>query len=747
MDLNEKEIAVVTRIREAGRRGIHLSEVARDCFPGVGHEAGSQGNSWARNSLRRPLKLGLIRQVGPGTYAAVPALLKWPLAQAAAGRKKGPTNGRPGLEASRGISPSLPELLIATTGAPTAPAAEPARDILESELRRAVPRFRGFTCPEQAEIARSYLEGVPPDVLGVLPTGMGKSLCFLLPTYLWKKNDGRALTVVVSPILALMQDQIDRVELHNNEFGDFQLTARQLNSLVSPDERREVRKSVRAGEVNVLYLGPETLVQPWTYEILADAARNRILRGIVIDEAHMVAEWGDQFRTAFKRIGPVRRIIQEASPSDSPLRTLVLTATLPTEERREVLRSLGCDPDMKAIEHRAIRSEHVLTVRKYRNHEEKLAAVTTEVRQLRRAGTGIVYCAQRRHCEEIASLLERSGLGPARHFHGGTPGHDRLDILREFRDSSKLVVVATDAFGLGVDKRDVRWVLHFSMPDSIDQYYQEIGRGGRDGKPCHAVLYYAPVDRGQAKRNALNVLTTEKFDSRLRSMLAEAVNLYRGPNGRFKLVEEETIPNYVGDADGEGPNRRSVRLHKNWNYAVLIRAEQLGWIRLSADVLHRVSCQLNPRRKVKQAAAVAPTLAKAGLLDDLTVDAPTVLELGVASAKLKVPPRVLQQEFFDLLFGGVVRLADKPHNLWDTRILVEHLGRFTARMGEDRELRLGRQQRDGRQVDLMAAYAKSRECRRVHFYRAYRYDDLIPGGGCGACDICASTRPVTDSSA
>lgn len=203
----------------------------------------------------------------------------------------------------------------------------PRLNWLDQQLR-AVPRFRnGFRCDEQAEIALAYHDGQPTDVLGILPTAMGKSLCFLLPTYLWARENGRALTVVVSPLIALMMDMVDGVERHSKDIGDFDLKAAQLNSSVEVAERARIRRSIRDHELNLLFLGPETLVQPWTYEMLADAARAGTLRGLVVDEAHMVIEWGSEFRPDFRRIGPIRKLLQEAAPPDQPLRTLLLTAS------------------------------------------------------------------------------------------------------------------------------------------------------------------------------------------------------------------------------------------------------------------------------------------------------------------------------------------------------------------------------------------------------------------------------------
>ncbi len=609
----------------------------------------------------------------------------------------------------------------------------PRLNWLDQQLR-AVPRFRnGFRCAEQAEIALAYHDGQPTDVLGVLPTAMGKSLCFLLPTHLWARENGRALTVVVSPLIALMMDMVDGVERHSKDIGDFNLKAAQLNSSVDVAERRRIRRSIRDHELNLLFLGPETLVQPWTYEMLADAARAGTLRGLVVDEAHMIIEWGSEFRPDFRRIGPIRKLLQEAAPPDQPLRTLLLTATLPPEYRAQVMSSLGVEDGIRQIEHRAIRGEHYLRVLHFASHVEKLKQLAKDVRRLRQEGAGIIYCAMRKHCEEIAEVLNTRGLGTARYFHGGTPPDIRREILRDFRNNRLGIVVATDAFGLGVHKRDVRWVLHFSMPESIDQYYQEIGRGGRDGKSCEALLYYSPGDKRLGTNNMTKVLSTEKFYARLRAMREGASTLSRSRHATVRLMEEQTVPDYSATTK----NKASLRLHTTWNYAVLVRAHELGWIVLGPDVIYEATCFLAPRATVASAERSAPLLAATGLLQTLRRDGPTKLELGAAAAKHKLDIRDLQREFFDLILEGKIILP-REGPAWNTRVLIkDRTNRNTERLSEDVRLRLNRQRAGRNDVELMATYAKStKRCRRTHFFKAYGYDDLIPANGCGNCDVC-----------
>ncbi|MCF8210953.1 MAG: RecQ family ATP-dependent DNA helicase [Rhodoferax sp.] len=618
----------------------------------------------------------------------------------------------------------------------TKPSNQTRRMWIDKELRRVVPRFKsGFTCDEQADIALAYHDGDPVDVLGILPTGMGKSLCYLLPTHLWAQENRAALTVVVSPLIALMQDALDKVSEHNDQAGEFQLKVAQLNSGVDVEQRRKIRSSIRKGDLNLLFLGPETLVQPWTYEMLADATRSGALRGLVIDEAHMILEWGGEFRPDFRRIGPIRKLLQEAAPVEQPLRTLLLTATLAPDSRPQLLSALGIEDDIHEIEHKAIRAEHQLHVQKFKNEAQKLQQVVKDVRKLSKKGAGIIYCAKRDDCEQISEMLNDAGLGPARHFHGGTPIIQRQEVLRGFRKNNPLIVVATDAFGLGIDKQDVRWVLHFSMPESIDQYYQEIGRSGRDGKSSEALLYYSPADKGLAKRNKLKTLTTEKFDARLRCMRKGSLVLSKTGRNTLRLIEEQTVPDYK-DADDGGPSKQALRAHTIWNYAVLVRAHELGWIELGPDIVFTATCRWARSGSLAAAKKIAPTLGQCGILGKLRVDRNVKLKLGEAAEAHAVDPRILQRELFDLILKKMLRLPDDAPS-WDTRVLVTDItNRNTKLLHEDVALRLERQQAGSQQVELMAAYAKGGRCRRNHFYRAYGYDNLIPIGGCGRCDVC-----------
>lgn len=219
-------------------------------------------------------------------------------------------------------------------------------------------------------------------------------------------------------------------------------------------------------------------------------------------------------------------------------------------------------------------------------------------------------------------------------------------------------------------------------------------------------------------------------------MRREAITLEKRRGSIFRFVEEETLPDYVEYPDEARANQASMRAHRVWNYAALVRAEQLGWIKLGPDVLHEVNCSIAPRATLQQVRAIAPTLAKAGLLSECCPGRVGLLRLGEGAAEKHLDVRRLQQEFFDLMLAGKVCLPDDGR-VWNTRILVEDLTiRHTARLGEDEKHRTDRQTWEALQVDRMAEYARSSCCRRLHFYRAYGYEDLYPSGGCGNCDVC-----------
>jgi ATP-dependent DNA helicase RecQ len=326
--------------------------------------------------------------------------------------------------------------------------------------------------PGQREAAGAVLEG--HDVLLVLPTGAGKSLAYQLPAVM---VDGP--TVVVSPLLALQHDQVIRLEDAGRE-----TRARRVSSAESAKERAEALAMAAVGDVEFLFMSPEQLANA---EVLAEVADLRPAL-VAVDEAHCVSSWGHDFRPDYLRLGEL--IEQLGSP-----RIIALTATAAPPVRHDILERLRMR-DAVTIVAGITRDNISLSVRRCLSADTQRRAVLEGATST--AGPGIIYVRTRKAAEEYSEAVAEAGLRSLP-YHAGLRRQERDDAHALFMAGEVDVMVATSAFGMGVDKPDIRFVLHAHAPESVDTYYQEIGRAGRDGKPAVAVLFYRPEDLGRAR--------------------------------------------------------------------------------------------------------------------------------------------------------------------------------------------------------------------------------------------------------
>jgi ATP-dependent DNA helicase RecQ len=311
------------------------------------------------------------------------------------------------------------------------------------------------------------------DVLVVLPTGAGKSAIYQLTGEL-----RAGVTLVVSPLLALQSDQLAHIE----ESGLSHAAA--LNSLVGAREFRRTLARAERGEIEFVFVAPEQLVKRDVVDALR-AARPSLF---VVDEAHCISAWGHDFRPDYLRLGDIARAFDRP-----PI--LALTATAAPPVRDEIAARLGMDNPL-FVTGTFDRPEIELQVDRVAHRDRKQERVVAEVLDLE--GTGIVYVATRRSATSVGAALQQAGVA-AETYHGALGRKQRTAVHERFLDGAIRVVVATNAFGMGIDKPDVRFVVHHDLPASLDAYYQEIGRAGRDGKPARATLLYEPGDVGLQK--------------------------------------------------------------------------------------------------------------------------------------------------------------------------------------------------------------------------------------------------------
>ena len=319
----------------------------------------------------------------------------------------------------------------------------------------------------QREVLEATLEG--RDALAVMPTGHGKSALYQLPVAL---SDG--LTVVVSPLLALQRDQVAALTA-----TPAAPRALALSSTLGVRRTEELWREVAAGGRLVLFLAPEQLARDEVVERLVAAGVERF----VVDEAHCISAWGHDFRPDYLRLGHV--VDRLGHPP-----VLALTATAPPPLREEVVERLHLRDPLVVVRGFDRPNLH-LEVRRHVEEGDRRRSVVDAVAGLE--GQGLLYVATRRATHELAEALADRGLRTAA-YHGGLRAPERAEAHRRFSEGSADVVVATTAFGMGIDKPDVRFVVHAATPDSLESYYQQIGRAGRDGEPARAVLFHRPED-------------------------------------------------------------------------------------------------------------------------------------------------------------------------------------------------------------------------------------------------------------
>ena len=343
------------------------------------------------------------------------------------------------------------------------------------------PSFR----PGQEELIRSVLAG--QDTLGVLPTGGGKSVCYQIPAMM---IDG--LTLVVTPLVSLMQDQVVRACAVG-------INAHCLTAAQTRRERSLVMGALRTGRVDLLFVSPERLPAA---SFMRAIVRVRI--GLIaVDEAHCISQWGHDFRPAYRMIGAFRE--GQRTP------VLALTASATPAVRRDITASLGLERP-KVVVHSFDRPNlwwAIKTARSGRGRLQRLVEIA-----FRTHGTGIVYAPTRTSVEAVRHRLSRAGIA-AEAYHAGLPGPLRSAVQARFMSGASRVVVATNAFGMGIDKPDVRFVLHLQLPPTLEVYYQEAGRAGRDGEPSVCVAFHAIRDRRLGVRF---INRTHPHEARLRAV-------------------------------------------------------------------------------------------------------------------------------------------------------------------------------------------------------------------------------------
>ena len=553
------------------------------------------------------------------------------------------------------------------------------------------PRFR----PGQEAILASVLEG--PDTLVIMPTGGGKSLCYQIPAFI---RDG--ITLVISPLIALMKDQVDALRV-------LDLPVAAIHSLMGLKEQEKALHQIISGEIKLVYASPERLRNR---RFIRALMKNRISM-VAVDEAHCISQWGHDFRPDYLRIFQALKLM--GGPQ-----TIALTATATEKVRSDIIEQLHLRTPsvfITGFDRRNLFWE----VAPAQNDKEKLALIKDRVRDL--SGAAIIYTGTRKKVEDLVEELRGSGF-KAETYHAGMEKADRIRVQDHFMEGRTDLVVATNAFGMGIDRSDIRMVIHHTFPGSIEAYYQESGRAGRDGGPAVCLMLYAP------------------FDRRLQEFFID---------GRYP--PRETVLQIYG--------------------RLLQRPEDLLWM-----TYHEIGTMGEKRIPDLTVASCIKILEDAGALARLQrYDNQAELYLHKTPQQLLIfPSRKAGNK--EKLIKGLERLYDEdqltngiqflPKELArETGISIDGLRRCISRMEADREatyippfrgrgLRLlkrsefkdldidfqalqVRKAYELEKLDQVMAYASLEDCRR-HYLLRY-FGETVGQEGCGACDVCNRPRP------
>lgn len=348
------------------------------------------------------------------------------------------------------------------------------------KLEELLHQTYGFTSfrPGQKEIIEQVVAG--NDVIALLPTGMGKSMCYQLPAYLLPGS-----VLIVSPLLSLMQDQVAQLK----KMGEKSVVA--LNSFLKREDKEKIWQSLN--QYRFIFISPEMLVQPFVKRQLEQLN----ISLLVADEAHCISQWGFDFRPDYLRISEILPVL--GNPQ-----VLALTATATAKVTHEIKTYLKIDEPF-VYTHPMDRKNIAYDIKRFENTGEKLQWLQDFVQKFE--GPGIIYAGTRKKSQELAALLNGSGISAA-YYHGGMEHHDRIFVQQQFQNKELEWVCSTNAFGMGVHIPDIRHVIHYQLPTSIEGYVQEVGRAGRDGKQALATLLLAPGDEGLMESIVLEDLPT-----------------------------------------------------------------------------------------------------------------------------------------------------------------------------------------------------------------------------------------------
>lgn len=556
--------------------------------------------------------------------------------------------------------------------------------------------------PSQAEIIQSVIDG--KDTFALLPTGGGKSICFQVPGMYFE-----GMSLVISPLIALMKDQVENLEKRG-------IHATYINSSLPDYEIDRRLQGAMDGKYKFLYLAPERL----TSQIFLQRLPVMPVSLLVVDEAHCISQWGYDFRPPYLEIHRIRTIKPR-------IPVIAVTASATPEVQKDIIQHLHLKNPV--IFKQSFRRENL---RYFVEEEQNIMQRILEIAR-RTSGTGIVYVRTRKAAEGIAKILEENNLA-ASAYHGGLTHSERDRIQNEWMKNSKRIIVATNAFGMGIDKPDVRFVLHYQLCADLENYYQEAGRGGRDGKTALAIAFHNPADLAELESWVKNKYPEwEQMESYFKSLC----NAYNIPNeGEVNISQPFDVGSYAQE------NKLSPRilynvihlLHQEGFVYYKEEKEDYGYIQSACSPEDWVDFQKNTPSMKLIAEMILRNMGGAIFQHEVA------FQPKVWMHALKWKPEQLEQQLQRLAQLKMIFYSPPVDSPTITFLKPRHA--FTKNNLKWNKYLFLKQQAQNRFEKIKEYISSQKDCRSLMIQRYFGETDATE---CGKCDVCVKKRKNTQS--